>query len=44
MLNPLSTHELKKRSTRKVKTDLIDFARIANAFYLGEGTPLSPCD
>lgn len=44
MLNPLTTHELKKRSTRKVKTDPIDAIRIANAFYLGEGTPLIPCD
>jgi transposase len=42
MLNPLTTHELKKRSTRKVKTDPIDAIRIANAFYLGEGTPLIP--
>lgn len=44
MLNPLTTHELKKRSTRKVKTDPIDAIRIANAFYLGEGTPLCRTD
>ncbi|UNK17023.1 IS110 family transposase [Paenibacillus sp. N3/727] len=44
LLNPLTTHELKKRSTRKVKTDPIDAIRIANAFYLGEGTPLMPMD
>ena len=44
MLNPLTTHELKKRSTRKVKTDPVDAVRIANAFYLGEGTPLIQTD
>ncbi|MGM1048135.1 MAG: IS110 family transposase [Bacillota bacterium] len=44
LLNPLTTHELKKRSTRKVKTDSIDAVRIANAFYLGEGTLLMQTD
>lgn len=44
MLDPLTTHKLKKRSTRKVKTDPVDTIRIANAFYLGEGTPLIPVD
>jgi len=44
MLNPLTTHQLKKRSTRKVKTDPIDAIRIANAFYLGEGTLLTQTD
>jgi transposase len=44
LLNPLATHELKKRSTRKVKTDPVDAIRIANAFYFGEGTPLIPMD
>lgn len=44
ILNPLTTHQLKKRSTRKVKTDPIDAIRIANAFYLGEGTPLLQTD
>ena len=38
VLNPLYTHQLKKRAVRKVKTDPIDAIRIAQAFYLGEGT------
>ncbi|WP_040952710.1 IS110 family transposase [Gorillibacterium massiliense] len=42
MLNPLSTHALKKQAVRKVKTDSVDAIRIAQAFYLGEGTSLSP--
>jgi len=38
VLNPLYTHQLKKRAVRKIKTDPIDAIRIAQAFYLGEGT------
>lgn len=36
VLNPLMTHQLKKKATRKVKTDPIDAMRIAQAFYLEE--------
>ena len=34
VLNPLLTHQLKKKATRKVKTDPIDALRIAQTFYL----------
>ena len=34
VMNPLLTHQLKKKATRKVKTDPIDAMRIAQAFYL----------
>jgi transposase len=37
VLNPLYTHQLKKRAVRKIKTDPIDAIRIVHAFYLGEG-------
>lgn len=42
VLNPLYTHQLKKRAVRKVKTDPIDGIRIAHAFYLGEGAVHRP--
>lgn len=42
VLNPLYTHQLKKKAIRKVKTDPIDAIRIAQAFYLGEGTVHRP--
>ena len=40
VLNPLLTHQLKKKATRKVKTDPIDAMRIAQAFYLEETKPV----
>lgn len=42
VLNPLYTHQLKKKAMRKIKTDPIDTFRIAQAFYLGEGTVHRP--
>lgn len=33
-LNPLQTHELKRRSIRKIKTDAVDAKRIADLYYL----------
>lgn len=44
ILNPLYTHQLSKKSVRKVKTDPIDASRIAEAFYLGHGTPHQELD
>lgn len=44
LLNPLLTHQLKKKATRKVKTDPIDALRIAQAFYLEETSPLKDMD
>jgi transposase len=44
VLNPLLTHQLKKKATRKVKTDPIDALRIAQAFYLEEVTPATELD
>lgn len=40
VLNPLLTHQLKKKSTRKVKTDPVDTIRIAQAFYLEQAKPV----
>lgn len=40
VLNPLLTHQLKKKATRKVKTDPIDALRIAQAFYLEDVSPI----
>jgi len=44
VLNPLLTHQLKKKATRKVKTDPIDALRIAQAFYLEEASPINELD
>lgn len=38
VLNPLQTHHLKHQSIRKIKTDQVDTARIAHAFYMGYGS------
>jgi len=40
VLNPLLTHQLKKKATRKIKTDPIDTLRIAQTFYLEDVSPL----
>lgn len=39
ILNPLQTHELKRKSIRKVKTDPIDTNRIAKVYYLNDFVP-----
>jgi transposase len=39
ILNPLETHEQKRRSVRKIKTDSIDACRIAKVYYLGQHVP-----
>lgn len=39
VFNPLMTHEAKKSSIRKIKTDPIDVARIAYVFYTRETIP-----
>jgi len=39
-LNPLQTHDLKRRTIRKVKTDAVDTQRIAELYYLQRFTPL----
>ena len=44
VLNPILTHHLKKKAIRKVKTDAIDAARIAQAYYLGNGSSMLPLD
>jgi transposase len=44
VLNPLLTHQLKKKATRKVKTDPIDALRIAQAFYLEDVPPIKMPD
>ncbi|WP_256762170.1 IS110 family transposase [Cohnella sp. WQ 127256] len=44
ILNPLLTHQLKKKATRKVKTDPIDALRIAQAFYLERVSPVQMPD
>lgn len=44
LLNPLLTHQLKKKATRKVKTDPVDALRIAQAFYLEESSPVQEWD
>lgn len=41
ILNPLQTHELKKKTLRKVKTDPIDANRIAKVFYMGIFSPIT---
>ncbi len=41
-LNPLETHEQKRRSVRKVKTDKVDSNRIAKLYYLDDRAPLRP--
>lgn len=40
VLNPLQTHELKKKTLRKVKTDPIDANRIAKVYYMGDFSPV----
>lgn len=44
ILNPILTHQLKKKSIRKVKTDAIDASRIAQTFYLGNHKASPPID
>ena len=44
VLNPILTHQLKTKAIRKVKTDAIDAARIAQAYYLGNGSPAVPLE
>lgn len=39
LLNPILTHQLKSKAIRKVKTDAIDAALIAQVYYLGNGSP-----
>ncbi|MGF7060787.1 transposase [Brassicibacter mesophilus] len=39
VLNPLQTHELKKKTIRKVKTDPVDTNRIAKVYYLNSFVP-----
>ncbi|GAB4275312.1 IS110 family RNA-guided transposase [Thermincola ferriacetica] len=41
-LNPLETHEQKRRAIRKVKTDKVDAQRIAKLYYFDEHRPLHP--
>ncbi|TCZ79362.1 IS110 family transposase [Paenibacillus albiflavus] len=41
VLNPLLTHQLKKKSTRKIKTDPIDAMRIAQTFYLEQAKAIA---
>ncbi|WP_084019312.1 IS110 family transposase [Desulfuribacillus alkaliarsenatis] len=36
ILNPLQTHQQKKKSIRKIKTDPIDANRIAQVYYLSD--------
>ena len=42
VLNPLTTHQLKKKTIRKIKTDPVDVARIAQVFYTSEHVPFQP--
>ena len=44
VLDPILTHQFKKKAIRKVKTDAIDAARIAQAYYLGNGSPVTPLE
>ncbi|WP_379134090.1 transposase [Paenibacillus sp. sgz500958] len=44
VLNPLLTHQLKKKATRKIKTDPIDALRITQAFYLEDVAPVQMPD
>ncbi len=39
ILNPLHTHELKKKTIRKVKTDPVDANRIAKVYYFNDFLP-----
>lgn len=39
ILNPLQTHELKKKTIRKVKTDPVDANRIAKVYYFNDFKP-----
>jgi len=39
VFNPLMTHEIKKASIRKIKTDPIDVMRIAHVFYTRDTDP-----
>lgn len=41
VFNPLMTHETKKSSIRKIKTDPIDVSRIAYVFYTRETIPFT---
>lgn len=43
-LNPLQTHELKRRTLRKIKTDAVDAQRIADLYYLQNLKPLQTLD
>jgi len=42
VLNPLTTHQIKKKTIRKIKTDPVDVARIAQVFYNSECTQFEP--
>jgi len=42
VLNPLTTHQLKKKTIRKIKTDPVDVSRIAQVFYTSELVPFEP--
>lgn len=39
VLNPLETHEQKRRSLRKIKTDIVDSKRIVKLYYLENRSP-----
>lgn len=42
VLNPLTTHQVKKKTIRKIKTDPVDVARIAQVFYTSDTVPFMP--
>lgn len=42
VLNPLTTHQVKKKTIRKIKTDPVDVERIAQVFYSSEPLPFAP--
>lgn len=42
VLNPLTTHQVKKKTIRKIKTDPVDVSRIAQVFYTSELVPFEP--
>jgi len=44
VLNPLETHQQKKKAIRKVKTDPVDAIRIAQVYYQNHPAPSAPLD
>ena len=44
VLNPLETHQQKKKCIRKVKTDLVDTNRIAQVYYQNHQVPAAHLD